>query len=54
MPAAELVEFYLERNIKLIILDPFISFQNAPENANEHMEQVIAIYDGWLSRSALP
>ena len=40
---AELVEYCIERNIKLIILDPFISFHNVPENANEHMEQVLTI-----------
>ena len=42
--AADLIEYMLDKDIGLLIVDPFVSTHNAPENDNTAMDQVMSIY----------
>jgi hypothetical protein len=42
--AGELIKYMLEKDIGLLIVDPFVSTHNAPENDNTSMDQVMSIY----------
>ncbi len=47
----DMLEFCLEHDIKLIVVDPLIGFHNVPENLNEAMEQVAAIIRALASQT---
>jgi hypothetical protein len=42
--AGDLIKYMLEKDIELLIVDPFVSTHNAPENDNTAMDQVMSIY----------
>ena len=42
--AGDLIEYMLDKEIGLLIIDPFVSTHNAPENDNTAMDQVMSIY----------
>ena len=42
--ASDLIKYMLEKEIGLLIVDPFVSTHNAPENDNTAMDQVMSIY----------
>ena len=42
--AADLIEYMLDKDIGLLIVDPFVSTHNAPENDNTAIDQVMSIY----------
>jgi len=42
--AGDLIEYMLDKEIGLLIIDPFVSTHNAPENDNKSMDQVMSIY----------
>ena len=42
--AGDLIKYMLEKEIGLLIVDPFVSTHNAPENDNTAMDQVMSIY----------
>ena len=42
--AADLIKYMLDKEIGLLIVDPFVSTHNAPENDNTAMDQVMSIY----------
>ena len=42
--AGDLIKYMLEKDIGLLIVDPFVSTHNAPENDNTAMDQVMSIY----------
>ena len=42
--AGDLIKYMLEKEIGLLIVDPFVSTHNAPENDNTAMDQVMTIY----------
>ena len=42
--AGDLIKYMLDKDIGLLIIDPFVSTHNAPENDNTAMDQVMSIY----------
>ena len=42
--AGDLIKYMLEKDIGLLIVDPFVSTHNAPENDNTAMNQAMSIY----------
>ena len=40
----DLIQYMIDKNIGLLIVDPFVSTHNAPENDNTAMDQVMSIY----------
>ena len=42
--ASDLIEYMLDKDIGLLIVDPFVSTHNAPENDNTAIDQVMSIY----------
>ena len=42
--AGDLIKYMLDKDIGLLIVDPFVSTHNAPENDNTAMDQVMSIY----------
>jgi hypothetical protein len=42
--ASDLIKYMLDKDIGLLIVDPFVSTHNSPENDNTAMDQVMSIY----------
>ena len=42
--AADLIKYMLDKEIGLLIVDPFVSTHNSPENDNTPMDKVMSIY----------